>query len=92
MGHVHVCDRVCVCVCVSTHRSLDFGDDPKSIDILAMTSGEGERVALGKTLKVPVFVFFLCVCVCVCAHANPALCCTALHSAPSALKPWQAPH
>jgi hypothetical protein len=31
---------------------LDFGDDPKSIDIHAMVSGEGERVALGKNLKV----------------------------------------
>lgn len=32
-------------------RSLDFGEDPKSIDIYGMVSGEGERVALGKNLK-----------------------------------------
>lgn len=40
--------------CVQTHtqRSLDFGDDPKSIDILGMVSGEGERVPLGKNVKV----------------------------------------
>jgi hypothetical protein len=39
-------------VLCSLHYSLDFGDDPKSIDIFAMVSGEGERVALGKNLKV----------------------------------------
>lgn len=32
-------------------RRLDFGDDPKSIDIFAMISGEGEKVSLGKNLK-----------------------------------------
>ena len=30
---------------------LDFGPDPKSIDIFAMFSGENERVPLGKNLK-----------------------------------------
>lgn len=38
--------------CFDGIRRLDFGDDPKSIDILAMLSGEGERVPLGKNLKV----------------------------------------
>ena len=37
--------------CFDGIRRLDFGDDPKSIDILAMISGEGERVSLGKSLK-----------------------------------------
>eukprot|EP00898_Chlorokybus_atmophyticus_P006606 jgi/Chlat1/6947/Chrsp52S06617 len=37
--------------CFDGIKSLDFGDDPKSIDILAMVSGEGERVGLGKNLK-----------------------------------------
>jgi hypothetical protein len=32
-------------------RTLDFGEDPKSIDIYGMVSGEGERVSLGKNLK-----------------------------------------
>jgi dynein heavy chain len=32
-------------------RSLDFGEDPKSIDIYAMVSSEGERILLGKNLK-----------------------------------------
>jgi len=36
-----------------THaRRLDFGKDPKSIDIIAMLSAEGERVPMGKNLKV----------------------------------------
>ena len=30
---------------------MDFGEDPKSIDIFAMLSSEGERVQLGKNLK-----------------------------------------
>lgn len=37
--------------CFDGIRRLDFGDDPKSIDIFAMISGEGERVNLGKNLK-----------------------------------------
>ena len=38
--------------CVSDGiRSLDFGEDPKSIDIFAMVSSEGERILLGKNLK-----------------------------------------
>eukprot|EP00899_Mesostigma_viride_P007437 jgi/Mesvir1/16695/Mv15092-RA.1 len=37
--------------CFDGMKSLDFGDDPKSIDILAMVSPEGERVSLGKNLK-----------------------------------------
>ncbi|BBN19721.1 hypothetical protein Mp_8g13060 [Marchantia polymorpha subsp. ruderalis] len=37
--------------CFDGIRSLDFGEDPKSIDIYAMISGEGERVGLGKNLK-----------------------------------------
>lgn len=37
--------------CFDGIRRLDFGDDPKSIDIYAMISGEGERVSLGKNLK-----------------------------------------
>ncbi|KAL2609519.1 hypothetical protein R1flu_028092 [Riccia fluitans] len=37
--------------CFDGIRSLDFGDDPKSVDIYAMISGEGERVGLGKNLK-----------------------------------------
>lgn len=37
--------------CFDGIRRLDFGDDPKSIDIFAMISGEGERVSLGKNLK-----------------------------------------
>lgn len=38
--------------CVSDGiRSLDFGEDPKSIDIFAMVSSEGERIPLGKNLK-----------------------------------------
>lgn len=32
-------------------RSLDFGEDPKSIDIFAMVSSEGEYIQLGKNLK-----------------------------------------
>jgi dynein heavy chain len=32
-------------------RRLDFGEDPRSIDIFAMISSEGERVTLGKNLK-----------------------------------------
>lgn len=37
--------------CFDGIRRLDFGEDPKSIDIYAMISGEGEKVALGKNLK-----------------------------------------
>ena len=37
--------------CFDGIKSLDFGDDPKSVDIYAMFSGEGERVGLGKNLK-----------------------------------------
>jgi dynein heavy chain len=37
--------------CFECMTKLDFGDDPKSIDIFAMWSGEGERVSLGKNLK-----------------------------------------
>ncbi|KAK3237367.1 hypothetical protein CYMTET_52552 [Cymbomonas tetramitiformis] len=37
--------------CFDGIRRLDFGEDPKSIDIYAMISGEGERVSLGKNLK-----------------------------------------
>ena len=37
--------------CFDGIRSLDFGDDPKSIDIFAMNSAEGEKVNLGKNLK-----------------------------------------
>jgi len=40
--------------------SLDFGDEPRSIDIHAMVSGEGERIPMGKNLKV-----------CVCAWKYP---------------------
>ena len=38
--------------CFYGFRRLEFGDDAKSIDILGMVSGEGERVSLGKSLKV----------------------------------------
>ena len=38
--------------CFDGIRRLEFGDDAKSIDILGMVSGEGERVSLGKSLKV----------------------------------------
>lgn len=37
--------------CFDGIRRLDFGDDPNSIDIFAMISGEGEKVSLGKNLK-----------------------------------------
>ena len=37
--------------CFDALVKLDFGDKPKSIDILAMMSPEGERIALGKNLK-----------------------------------------
>ena len=37
--------------CFDGIKSLDFGRDPKSIDIYAMISAEGERVQLGKNLK-----------------------------------------
>ena len=37
--------------CFDNLVRLDFGDDPASVDIRAMFSGEGERVALGKNLK-----------------------------------------
>ena len=43
--------------CFDGIRRLEFGDDAKSIDILGMVSGEGERVSLGKSLKVwPAFL------------------------------------
>ncbi len=39
--------------CFDGIRRLEFGgDDPKSPDILAMVSAEGEKVPLGKNLKV----------------------------------------
>lgn len=39
--------------CFDGIRRLEFGgDDPKSPDILAMVSAEGEKVPLGKSLKV----------------------------------------
>mmetsp|Transcript_3151 Transcript_3151/g.13662 ORF Transcript_3151/g.13662 Transcript_3151/m.13662 type:complete len:4229 (-) Transcript_3151:2367-15053(-) len=37
--------------CFDGIKSLDFGEDPKSVDIFAMFSAEGERVQLGKNLK-----------------------------------------
>ena len=37
--------------CFDGIRLLDFGEEVRSIDIHAMVSGEGERVALGKNLK-----------------------------------------
>lgn len=37
--------------CFDGISKLDFGEDPKSIDIFAMISGQGERVELGKNLK-----------------------------------------
>eukprot|EP00741_Cyanophora_paradoxa_P000409 tig00000404_g400.t1 len=37
--------------CFDNIYKLDFGDDPKSIDIFHMLSGEGEKVQLGKNLK-----------------------------------------
>jgi hypothetical protein len=37
--------------CFDNLVRLDFGEDPASVDIQAMFSGEGERVALGKNLK-----------------------------------------
>ena len=37
--------------CFDGIKSLDFGDDPKSIEIYGMKSGEGEYVSLGKNLK-----------------------------------------
>ncbi|XRB21521.1 dynein axonemal heavy chain [Pseudoscourfieldia marina] len=37
--------------CFDGIKSLDFGRDPKSIDIFAMISAEGESVSLGKNLK-----------------------------------------
>ena len=38
--------------CFDGIKSLDFGQDPASINIHAMNSAEGERVALGNNLKV----------------------------------------
>ena len=39
--------------CFDGIRRLDFGgEDPKAPDILAMVSAEGEKVPLGKNLKV----------------------------------------
>ena len=37
--------------CFDGIRRLDFGKDPKSIDIFGMVSPEGEYVGLGKKLK-----------------------------------------
>jgi dynein heavy chain len=37
--------------CFDNLVRLDFGTEPGSIDILAMNSGEGEKVGLGKNLK-----------------------------------------
>jgi len=37
--------------CFDGIKSLDFGPDPKSVDIFAMMSPEGESVGLGKNLK-----------------------------------------
>ncbi|KAI5075577.1 hypothetical protein GOP47_0009653 [Adiantum capillus-veneris] len=37
--------------CFDGIRRLDFGDDPRSIDIFAMVSSEEEKVSLGKNLK-----------------------------------------
>ncbi|GBF88264.1 dynein heavy chain axonemal protein, partial [Raphidocelis subcapitata] len=34
--------------CFDGIRRLDFGEDPKSTEVLAIVSGEGERVSLGK--------------------------------------------
>ena len=43
--------------CFDGIRRLEFGgDDPKSPDILAMVSAEGEKVPLGKNLKVSSFI------------------------------------
>lgn len=47
---VHLLNLVSECVSDGI-RSLDFGEDPKSIDIFAMVSSEGERILLGKNLK-----------------------------------------
>jgi len=38
--------------CFDGIRKLDFGDDPRSTEIFAMISGEGERVNLQKTKKI----------------------------------------
>ena len=38
--------------CFDNIKSLDFGDHPVTPDILAMVSGEGERIGLAKNLKV----------------------------------------
>ena len=37
--------------CFDNIKRLDFGDNPSSIDIFNMFSGEGEKVSLGKNLK-----------------------------------------
>jgi len=37
--------------CFDGIKALDFGSDPKSVDIFAMVSPEGETVGLGKNLK-----------------------------------------
>jgi len=37
--------------CFDGIKTLDFGSDPKSVDIFAMVSPEGETVGLGKNLK-----------------------------------------
>ena len=42
---------LCSCIFVDGIRRLDFGEDPRSIDIFAMISSEGEKVSLGKNLK-----------------------------------------
>lgn len=48
--NVHLLNLVSECVSDGI-RSLDFGEDPKSIDIFTMVSSEGERILLGKNLK-----------------------------------------
>lgn len=64
--------------CFDGIRSLDFGDDPKSIDILAMVSGEGERVPLTKNLKVWwVESFWVCIRSRVCYVCNLIIRCGA---------------
>jgi hypothetical protein len=52
--------------CFDGIKALDFGPDPKSVDIYGMVSPEGEKVNLGKNLKVRL----PCVCVCMCVHAG----------------------
>lgn len=43
--------------CFDGIRQLEFGgEDPKAPDILAMVSAEGEKVPLGKNLKVTLVI------------------------------------